>query len=213
MDSLALLPPLIAGDALVIATHNAGKLAEIADILAPEKIRAMSGAELGLPEPEETGVTFEANAILKAQSGAAHVSNHVVLADDSGLEVDALDGAPGIYSARWAGESKNFALASQKIYDELALQGLEPEGQEARFVCVLALAKQGCEPLTFRGVVEGVLSFPPRGEKGFGYDPIFIPNGYSLTFAEMDPVSKHAISHRADAFVKLREHIHGARTE
>ncbi len=205
------LPVLSVGDALVIATHNAGKLREIADILSHEQIDALSGGEMGLPEPEETGATFEANAVLKAESGAAHAKGYMVMADDSGLEVDALDGAPGIYSARWAGEKKDFSYAMQRIYDELALQGLEPQGQAARFVCVLSLAKTGYETRSFYGTVEGTLSFPARGDKGFGYDPIFIPNGYSLSFAEMEPDAKHAISHRADAFAKLRHFLYEAR--
>lgn len=200
-------PVLARGDTLVIATHNAGKLREIADILEQEKIQVVNAATYNLPEPEETGSSFEANALLKAQSGAAHAMGHKVLADDSGLEVEALDGAPGIYSARWAGAGKNFALASQRIYDELSLQGLKPAGQSARFVCVLALAQQGKEPLTFRGTVDGVLVFPARGKLGFGYDPIFMPSGYTLTFAEMEPTAKHAISHRADAFKLLRQYI------
>lgn len=200
------LPPLPlprAGERLVIASHNAGKCREIAALLAEAGLEVESAAAHNLPEPEETGDTFEANAILKAESGASRVAHLSVLADDSGLEVDALGGAPGIYSARWAGASKDFTAAMARIHDELQARGCTPEGARARFVCVLALARQGFAPRCFRGTVEGRLSFPARGDYGFGYDPIFIPEGGTLTFAQMEPAAKHRISHRAHAFALL----------
>jgi XTP/dITP diphosphohydrolase len=209
-EMLADLPLLKASDALVVATHNAGKLREIAATLESLRVSVIGADRFNLPEPEETGLTFEENAILKAESGAALASGHMVLADDSGLEVDALKGAPGIYSARWAGAAKNFTGAMQRVHDELIALGVQPEGQRARFVCVLALAKAGCISRTFRGTVEGCLTFPPRGEKGFGYDPIFMADGHTMTFAEMEPSTKHAISHRANAFKALMEHMNRA---
>lgn len=187
---------------LVIATHNSGKLKEIADLLAPLGLECISAGSLGLAEPEETGLTYEENAAIKSLA-AAHASGHSALADDSGLSVEALDGAPGIYSARWAGAAKDFTLAMQRVHEELAAQGITPEGAKARFVCALALSSPQGETLTFTGTVEGTLTFPPRGDKGFGYDPIFIAQAYRVTFAEMEPAAKHAISHRADAFAKL----------
>ena len=193
---------------LVVATHNPGKAREIADLLRPYGIETKSAGELGLDEPEETGATFEANAVLKARA-AADVSGHVALADDSGLAVDGLDGAPGIYSARWAetGKGRDFGHAMAKVKAELEAKGA-PQPWRAAFVCVLALAwpskpaQQGSVKV-FEGRVEGQLSFPPKGDKGFGYDPIFVADGYTQTFGEMEPEAKHAISHRADAFRKL----------
>lgn len=196
-----------AGETLLIATHNAGKLQEIRAMLHPYAIAVTSAAEHDVPEPEETGETFEANATLKAQHATNHAPAYAALADDSGLEVPNLDGAPGIYSARWAGPGKDFSQAMTRIQTELRARGYEPQGQPARFVCVLALAKSGYSPLTFRGVIDGTLSFPPRGIKGFGYDPVFIPNGYQHTFAEIDPAEKHRISHRANAFAKFIQSI------
>jgi XTP/dITP diphosphohydrolase len=195
-----------ANDTVVIATHNAGKLREIAAIFAQLGITTLGADTFALPEPEETGDTFEANAMLKAESGLSYVpEGHFVLADDSGLSVDALDGMPGIYSARWAGEHKDFSLAMERIRSELAAKGSVPEGANARFVCVLALARHGVPTRTFRGEVEGRLTFPPRGQKGFGYDPLFIPEDHSLTFAEMDTPAKSAISHRTRAFAALMD--------
>ena len=153
---------------------------------------------LDLPEPEETGLTFTANAELKALA-AAQEANAVALADDSGLAVTALDGAPGIYSARWAGPDKDFDLAMRKIESEL---GEKPD-RTAKFVCALTLAWPDGHCETFEGTVSGLLTFPARGDKGFGYDPIFTPDGHDITFAEMDPDKKHGMSHRADAFSKL----------
>jgi XTP/dITP diphosphohydrolase len=188
------------GDALVVASHNKGKVREIEELLAPFGFMVKGAAELGLVEPEETGLTFEDNAILKARA-AADASGLMALADDSGLNVAALDGAPGIYSARWAGEAKDFSFAMARVERELQEKGTTDFS--AKFVCVLALASPNGKIETFRGEVEGHLVFPPRGTKGFGYDPIFVANGLRETFAEIDPVAKHAMSHRAKAFEKL----------
>jgi len=186
------------GGRLVIASHNQGKVREIADLLAPFGADVVSAGTLGLPEPDETGTTFIANALLKAEA-AAKGAGLPALADDSGLAVDALDGAPGIYSARWAGPGKDFGLAMRKV--EEALGGAQ--NAPARFVCALALCWPDGQSAVFEGVVEGHLVFPPRGTMGFGYDPIFVPDGHTVTFGEMPPDAKHAISHRADAFRKL----------
>ena len=186
------------GDALAVASHNKGKLREIEELLAPFEFIVRGAAELGVAEPEETGLTFEDNAILKARA-AANASGMTALADDSGLSVTALGGAPGIYSARWAGETKDFTAAMAHVERELK----EAKDRSAKFVCVLALASSTGEIETFRGEVEGTLVFPPRGNKGFGYDPIFVANGMRETFGEIDPALKHSISHRAKAFEKL----------
>lgn len=186
------------GSALVVASHNAGKVREIEELLAPFGFDIKSAVELGLPEPEENGTSFTENALIKARS-AASISGLPSLADDSGLCVGALDGAPGIYSARWAGSEKDFRLAMKRVEDEL---GGNPD-RRAFFVCVLALAMPDGQDETFEGRVYGTLTFPPRGERGFGYDPIFIPEGGRFTFGEMDPSAKHVMSHRAKAFEKL----------
>lgn len=183
---------------LVIASHNAGKVREIADLMAPFGIAVISAGDLGLPEPEETGATFVANALLKAHA-AAKAAKLPALADDSGLAVDALDGAPGIYSARWAGPNKDFGAAMAKV--EELLRGAED--RSARFVCALALAWPDGHAEVFEGTVAGEITWPPAGDKGFGYDPIFTADGEAITFAEMEPARKHALSHRADAFQKL----------
>ena len=188
------------GTQLVVASHNAGKVREIKALLGPHGIEAISAGSLGLPEPEETGTTFAANAELKALA-SAKASHHAALADDSGLCVDALDGAPGIYSARWAGPTKDFRIAMTRIHDELRHKGLSTSA--AKFVCALSVAMPSGELQTFQGEVHGHLTFPPRGDHGFGYDPIFIANGMEETFAEIDPAKKHAMSHRAKAFEKL----------
>jgi XTP/dITP diphosphohydrolase len=188
------------GDALIVASHNKGKLREIEELLAPFGFAVKGAAELGLAEPEETGLTFEDNAILKARA-AAEASGITALADDSGLSVTALGGAPGIYSARWAAETKDFSAAMARVERELKEKG--SSDFSAKFVCVLALASAKGETETFRGEVEGHLVFPPRGSKGFGYDPIFVAKGMTETFAEIDPAAKHAMSHRARAFEKL----------
>lgn len=185
---------------LVIASHNKGKVGEIADLLKYFGIEVVSAESLGLPEPEETGTTFVANALLKAHA-AAQGSGLPSLADDSGLAVHALGDEPGIYSARWAEtpNGRDFHVAMERV--EAELQG--KADRTAHFVCVLALAWPDGLAETFEGRVDGTLLWPPRGEYGFGYDPIFRPDGYDIVFAEMAPGDKHAISHRADAFAKL----------
>jgi len=188
------------GTQLIVASHNAGKVREIKALLGPHGIEPVSAGDLGLPEPEETGATFAANAELKALA-AAHGGQHPSLADDSGLCVAALDGAPGIYSARWAGPTRDFRIAMTRIRDELRHKGLTTSA--AKFVCALTVALPSGEMQTFEGEVHGTLTFPPRGDHGFGYDPIFIADGMDQTFAEIDPAEKHAMSHRARAFEKL----------
>jgi XTP/dITP diphosphohydrolase len=189
---------------LILASHNAGKLREITALLEPLGIQVTSAGSVGLPEPEETGDTFEANAELKAVA-AATASGLIALSDDSGLVVPALDGAPGIYSARWAGEGKNFIVAMQRVHEALAARDIDTNGCAAYFVCVLSLAEPTGLTHSVRGEIHGTLTYPPRGKNGFGYDAMFIANGFAETFGEMDPAAKHAISHRAVAFVKLLE--------
>ena len=188
------------GPTLVVASHNPGKVREIKELLAPFGIETRGASELGLPEPEETEATFAGNAALKARA-AADASGLPALADDSGLAVAALDGAPGIYSARWAGEAKDFAFAMKRIERELKEKGASD--LSAKFVCALAVAEPGKNAAIFEGEVHGHLTFPPRGTKGFGYDPIFVADGMSETFGEIEPAQKHAMSHRARAFAKL----------
>ncbi len=188
------------GSQLVVASHNEGKVREIKALLGPHGIVAVSAGSLGLPEPEETGASFAANAQIKAHASAT-ASHHAALADDSGLCVDALGGAPGIYSARWAGPTKDFRIAMTRIHDELRDKGLSTSA--AKFVCALCIALPSGESHVFEGEVRGSLTFPPRGDHGFGYDPIFIADGMEQTFAEIDPAKKHAMSHRAKAFEKL----------
>jgi XTP/dITP diphosphohydrolase len=185
---------------LVVASHNAGKVREIAALLAPFGLDVVSAGTLGLDEPEETGTSFIDNAVLKARA-AATVAKLPALADDSGLEVTALNGAPGIYSARWGGAARDFALAMKRVHEEMTASG-NPD-TSARFVCALALAWPDGHVQTVEGEVRGHIVHPPRGENGFGYDPIFVAEGHSQTFGEMQPDAKHAISHRADAFAKL----------
>jgi XTP/dITP diphosphohydrolase len=187
------------GDRLVIASHNPGKVEEIAALLAPFDIAVVAAASLAIPEPKETGDTFEANAALKARA-AVEASGVPALADDSGLVVPALGGAPGIYSARWAGPAKDFRAAMERVNRELG-----DSDRSASFVAVLALAWPDGHVELFRGEVPGTLTWPPRGDRGFGYDPMFIPLGGTLTFGDMDPAEKHQISHRARAFAKLVE--------
>jgi XTP/dITP diphosphohydrolase len=191
---------------LIVASHNEGKVREFRELLAPFGFTVRSAAELNLPEPEETGSTFEANAELKANA-AAQASGQLSLADDSGLAVPALDGAPGIYSARWAGPAKDFNLAMARVASELHACGIEPTGTPAYFVCVLSLAYPDGSIRSLRGEVHGTLTFPPRGTHGFGYDPIFVPSGHNETFGEMDPSAKNAMSHRARAFAALQDHL------
>jgi XTP/dITP diphosphohydrolase len=192
------------GPKLVVATHNAGKLREIRELLAPFGIECLGAAELDLPEPEETGNTFVDNAELKARE-AADLSGLPALSDDSGLSVDALHGMPGIFSARWAEDeagNRDFGRAMERITREIEAAGPDA-GHDAHFVCALSLAWPDGRIESFEGKVHGTLTWPPRGERGFGYDPIFVANGMSQTFAEIDPAEKHAISHRAEAFKKL----------
>lgn len=188
---------LVRGTSLVVASHNAGKVREIAELLAPHGLDVRGAAELGLAEPEETGSNFAENAILKARA-AADSSGLMALADDSGLSVAALGGDPGIFSARWAGPKKNFAFAMARV--ERELRAKSARDFSAKFVCVLALAAPHGEAEIFEGEVQGKLVFPPRGANGFGYDPIFVMDGMRKTFGEIDPAEKHAISHRARAF-------------
>jgi len=187
---------------LVIASHNMGKVREIADLLGPHGIEPVSAADLDLPEPDENGVTFMDNAELKARL-AADLSGLPALADDSGLCVDALGGEPGIFSARWAGEDKDFDVAMERVHN--AMMERDPEaGRNAHFICALAVCwPDDGQGELFEGRVDGMLVWPPRGNNGFGYDAMFQPIGYDRTFGEMDPAEKHAISHRADAFNKL----------
>ena len=195
---------------IVAATHNAGKLREIEELLGPYGVVPIGAASLRLDEPEEIGATFHDNAVLKARA-AARASGLIALADDSGLRVDALDGAPGVYSARWAGPTKDFGAAMDRVEQELKARGA-PSPWRAAFVSVLALAWPDGAVETFEGRVEGTLVFPPRGTAGFGYDPIFRPDGHDRTFGEMSSEEKHgipadgslALSHRARAFQKLK---------
>ncbi len=201
---LRTLPRKFDGGRLVIASHNPGKVVEIADLLAAYAAEFVSAAALGLPEPEETGTTFSENAALKARA-AAVASGEAALADDSGLVVPDLEGAPGIYSARWAGPGKDFAVAMRRVHDRLAEEGIvEPS---AWFECALALGWPDGHVECVDGRVTGHLVWPPRGDTGFGYDPIFVPDqergAGERTFGEMEPHEKHAISHRARAFAKL----------
>lgn len=188
---------------LVVASHNQGKVREIRALLAPFGIEPVSAAELDLPEPEETGTTFFANSELKARL-AADLSGLPALADDSGLCVEALGGDPGVYTADWAEtpNGRDWTLAMTKVEQALGAKGPEAS-RSAEFVCVLTVAWPDGESVSFEGRVAGALVWPPRGERGFGYDPVFVPGGYSETFGEMDPDHKHRISHRAAAFSKL----------
>ena len=187
---------------LVIASHNPGKVSEICTLLKPLRIDVVGADELGLIEPEETGKTFTENAELKAWI-AAEASGLPALSDDSGMAVSALGGAPGIYSARWAGPKKDFSSAIKRVNDALLMTG--SSDRSCSFICVLSLAWPDGHIESFEGRVSGTAVFPPRGSHGFGYDPIFQPTGYDLTFGEMMPQDKHAMSHRAHAFSQLLE--------
>lgn len=193
------------GPKLVIATHNAGKLKEIRELLAPFDIECIGAPELEIPEPEEIGNSFVDNAVLKARE-AADLSGLPALADDSGISVDALQGLPGIFSARWAEDedgNRDFSRAMERVWREVEAAGDEA-GHDAHFTCALALAwPDNGQTESFEGKVFGTLVWPPRGDKGFGYDPIFVPTGYDKTFGEFEPDEKHAISHRAEAFRRL----------
>ncbi|TMJ71469.1 MAG: RdgB/HAM1 family non-canonical purine NTP pyrophosphatase [Alphaproteobacteria bacterium] len=197
---------------LVIATRNPGKLKEMRELLVPFGIDAVSAAELGLDEPAESGATFKANARIKACAAAAS-SGLPAFADDSGLAVDALGGEPGIYSARWAGPEKDFRRAMQAVEERLRERGAQaPDQRKAQFVCALCLAWPDAHVEGFDAAVHGTLVWPPRGDKGFGYDPMFLPDGHTRTFGEMTNAEKHGLppagkglSHRARAFLKLAE--------
>jgi len=199
---------LVAGMRIVVASHNAGKVWEIKQLIAPFGLDAVSAGDLDLPEPEETEATFAGNARLKALA-AATASGLPALADDSGLEVDVLGGAPGIYSARWAGPSKDFGLAMKKVAEEVAANNSWAEhgadsGPKANFICSLCLAWPDGETELFEGRVDGVLVWPARGGNGFGYDPMFLAEGKSESFGEMEPAEKHAMSHRSRAFAAFK---------
>ena len=195
------LPPL--GDRIVVASHNGGKVREIGELLKGCGIGVVSAGELGLSEPAETEDTFVGNARIKAHA-AASAAGLPALSDDSGLEADGLDGAPGVYTANWAETptGRVFALAMEKVWRELDARGT-PEPRTARFRCVLCLAWPDGSDAVFDGSVDGRLVWPPRGERGFGFDPMFLPEGESFTFGEMEPTRKHGMSHRARAFAKL----------
>lgn len=188
------------GTRLVVATHNPGKARELAEILEG-RFELVAAGELGLAEPDETETTFVGNALLKARA-AAEASGLVALADDSGLSVRALEGAPGIFSARWAGPTKDFAMAMRKVEERLEEVGADDFA--AWFTSALAVAWPGGPAVVVEGRVDGTLSFPPRGDRGFGYDPIFVPEGFEQTFGEMEPTAKDGMSHRARAFEKLK---------
>ena len=198
----------IGSGTLVIATHNAGKLKEIGALLEPYGVKCISAGSLGLPEPAETGTTFVQNALIKARA-AAEASGLAALADDSGLSVAALDGRPGVYTADWAERQwfegdpgRDWYMAMGKVEGLLQAKG-SATPRDAWFSCVLALAWPDGETEVYEGRAEGTLTWPPRGTMGFGYDPVFVPQGREMTFAELDPEEKHRISHRADAFAKL----------
>lgn len=186
---------------LVAATHNKGKVKELKDLFEPLGMEVVSAIELDLDEPEETEQTFSGNALIKARA-ACKATGAPALSDDSGLEVEALGGMPGVHTAIWAGEPRDFYVAMKKVED--LLQEMDAPDRSARFVCTLAVVWPDGHEEVFEGKVEGALVWPPRGEKGFGFDPVFVPEGKSQTFGEMDPAEKHDMSHRADAFRKLK---------
>ena len=187
----------IDNEKIIIASHNEGKVSEIKDLLKNYNLNIISSSELGIDEPEENGSSFEENALIKS-STTSKLSKTISISDDSGLCVNSLNGDPGIYSARWAGPNKDFLYAANKINKSL----IEKESKDlsAYFICVLAVSWPDGDYKTFKGRVDGTLTFPPRGNNGFGYDPIFIPKGYESTFGEMEPKYKHSISHRNKAF-------------
>ena len=186
---------------LIAATHNKGKVKELKDLFEPLGFEVISAIELDLDEPEETESTFTGNAILKARA-AAKATGAPALADDSGLAVTALGGAPGIFSARWAGEPRDFNFAMEKV--ERELNDISAQDRSAKFVCALAVVWPDGHSEVWEGYVHGQLVWPPRGEKGFGYDPMFVAKGETMTFGEMKPEKKHAMSHRADAVTQLK---------
>ena len=186
---------------LVAATHNKGKVAELKDLFEPLGFDVVSAGELGLPEPDETEFTFVGNALLKARA-AAEATGAPALSDDSGIAVEALGGMPGVFTADWAGEPRDFYRAMEKV--ERELQAIGAKNRRAKFVCVLAVVWPDGHEEVFEGEVHGTLTWPPRGTMGFGFDPVFVPEGRTETFAELTPAEKHAMSHRADAFKKLK---------
>ena len=200
LETFAMALHLHPGARLVAATHNPGKARELAELL-DGRFEVVSAGALGLAEPDEIEQTFVGNALLKARR-AADASGLIALADDSGLSVAALDGAPGIYSARWAGPTKDFAMAMAKVEERMEATG--SDDRAAWFTCALAVAWPNGPAVVVEGRIDGALTFPPRGDRGFGYDPIFVPEGGTLTFGEMEPAAKDAISHRARAFAQLR---------
>ena len=186
---------------LIAATHNKGKVVELKDLFEPLGFEVLSGLELDLPEPDETEFTFEGNALIKARA-AAQATGAPALSDDSGLEVRALGGMPGVHTAIWAGQPRDFYKAMEKVERELI--AIDAQDRSANFVSCLAVAWPDGHEVTFRGEVHGTLTWPPRGEMGFGYDPVFVPNGFDVTFAELQPDQKHAMSHPAVAFEELK---------
>ncbi|MGH6874032.1 MAG: RdgB/HAM1 family non-canonical purine NTP pyrophosphatase [Aestuariivirgaceae bacterium] len=191
------------GDRLILASHNPGKIREISALLAPLSITVVPAGKIGLPEPEETGSTFAENALIKAKA-AAGAGGLPALADDSGLAVEALSGQPGVYSARWAGPARDFVSAMRNLEEKLVSVGASaPERRRAEFICILSLCFPDGGHQEFEGRVAGRLVWPPRGTLGFGYDPMFVPDGYDMTFGEMPAHAKHGMSHRAAAFRKL----------
>ena len=203
---MAILKRQLEPGRLIAATHNKGKVSELRDLFEPLGFEVVSAIELGLEEPEETEPTFTGNAILKARA-AAKATGSPALADDSGLAVTALDGAPGIYSARWAGHPRDFNAAMEKVERELQATG--DTDRSAKFVCALAVVWPDDHAEVWEGYVHGQLVWPPRGDKGFGYDPMFVANGERDTFGEMEPAKKHAMSHRADAVAQLKAALLG----
>ncbi len=191
---------------LLVASHNQGKVRELRELLEPFGVETVSAAEFDLPEPEETEPTFSGNARLKSVA-AATASGLPALSDDSGLCVVDLDGQPGIYSARWGGEAKDFAMAAERIKRELKEKNVEPQGAAAYFICVLSLAQPDGSSIEFEGRIDGTLTFPARGKDGFGYDPIFIPSHDERTFGEMTQLEKNQRNHRADAFDKFKAYL------
>lgn len=186
------------GSEVILASHNKGKLKEMQELMKPFKVSIRSSLELGLSEPVEDGSTFAENALIKARS-AAKESGQIAISDDSGFCVKALDDKPGIYSARWAGDERNFNMAMQRVHNELG----ETTDKQAYFIAVLAVVWPTGQEKVYEGRIDGSIAWPPRGERGFGYDPMFIPHGYEQTFAEILPQEKQQISHRALAFQKL----------
>jgi XTP/dITP diphosphohydrolase len=197
------MPRRLTEKRLLVASHNPGKVREIADLVRPLGIAVVAAADVGAPEPEESEASFRDNAVLKALSAARH-AGLPALADDSGLVVPALGGAPGLHSARWAGPGKDFASAMTRLWRALEEAQVPADGRQAHFVCALALAWPDGHVEAFEGRIDGRLVWPMRGTRGFGYDPIFVPEGHQLTFGEMDPEVKHGLSHRARAFAQLR---------